>query len=108
MPERPVKTTPPPGRRTRSTETRRRIVEAALEAFSKRGFATTTLQEIADAAAVHVQTIYLAFGTKAGLIGAVIELLRAGGDDEQLSPTEFPWVKQLLATRDPEQKLRLY
>ena len=36
----------------RRTATRRKVVDAALELWSTRGFATTTLQQVADAAGV--------------------------------------------------------
>lgn len=91
-----------------STPARRRIVEAAADAFCQHGFGATTLQAIADAANTHVQTVYLAFGSKAGLFAAVIELVRAAGDDEDVAPSEWPWVQELMSSSDPREKLRLY
>ena len=53
-------------RRSGSPATRRRIADAALVLFSTRGYAATSLQAIADAAGLHVQTIYQTYGSKPG------------------------------------------
>ena len=52
-------------------ETRRKLVRAARQLFVSKGYDETTLEEIADAAGLHVQTLYRHFGTKQ-------ELARAG------------------------------
>ena len=44
------------------------------------GYSATSLQAIADAAGLHVQTIYQAFGSKPAVLAAACEL--APGDDE--------------------------
>jgi AcrR family transcriptional regulator len=95
-------------RRRGSPSTRRRIADAALELFSTQGYARTTLQQIADAAGVHVQTIYLTFGTKTLVLAAACEALRADGEDPELPPTEWSWAKELLADPDPASQLRRY
>jgi AcrR family transcriptional regulator len=48
--------------------TERRIVEAAQRLFVDRGYAATTLAEIAEAAGVAPRTVYVRFGTKARLL----------------------------------------
>lgn len=48
--------------------TERRIVEAAQRLFVDRGYATTTLAEVAEAAGVSPRTVYVRFGTKARLL----------------------------------------
>ncbi len=50
--------------------TRRRILEAAMEAVQDGGFG---LREIADRASVTVQTVYAHYGSKAGLLSAVVQ-----------------------------------
>jgi AcrR family transcriptional regulator len=52
----------------RGTETRRRVAVAAADLFSQRGYEGTSMQAIAEAAGVHPQTVYLAFGTKAAVL----------------------------------------
>lgn len=49
-------------------ETRLRIIRAARELFVSKGYGRTTLAEIAQEAAVAVETVYSAFGTKATLL----------------------------------------
>lgn len=62
-------------RRTRRTEkaeaTRRRIIEAAAALFLDRGYVPTTIDAIAEAADVAVETVYARFGNKASLMVAV-------------------------------------
>lgn len=61
-------------RRTRRSEraeaTRRRVVDAASRLFVERGYRTTTVESVAEAADVSVETIYKRFGNKAGLLKA--------------------------------------
>ena len=64
-----------PSRRYRSTrreeqtaQTRRDIIAAAGVLFRERGYAGTSMPEIAAEAGVAVETIYRAFGSKAGLL----------------------------------------
>jgi AcrR family transcriptional regulator len=95
-------------RSRRGAETRRKIEEAAGELFVARGYHGTSLQEIADAAGVHVQTIYLAYGTKAELLRAAASRPVAEGEDPAVPPQDRIWVREIMATDDPAEKLRLY
>jgi AcrR family transcriptional regulator len=60
---------------------RERIVEAARALFLERGFAATTIAGVAEAAHVAPETVYAAFGGKAGLLEAVV-LAAVLRDDE--------------------------
>lgn len=97
-----------PARRRRGDDTRRKVEEAAGELFADRGYQSTTMQAIADAAGVHVQTIYLAYGTKATLLASAATRLVAGAEDPASHPSERRWVRQIQAAADPKRKLRLY
>jgi AcrR family transcriptional regulator len=60
-----------PVKRTRKRDrdaTRSRIVDAARDLFVEQGYARTTIADIARAADVAPQTVYWAFGSKAGLV----------------------------------------
>lgn len=71
--------TSPPSRRTMQAEqTRRDIVAAARPLFAAQGYAATSVAQIADAAAVSVQTIYDSVGSK----GAIVRQLNALLDEE--------------------------
>ena len=55
-------------RRQKAVETRWRIMDAALAEFTERGYHDTTMAAIAERAGVAVQTVYLGFRTKSGLL----------------------------------------
>jgi len=57
-----------PTRRRDRDATRTRIVDAARDLFVEQGYARTTIADIARAADVAPQTVYWAFGSKAGLV----------------------------------------
>ncbi len=98
----------PAGQRSRHTETRRKVEEAAGALFVERGYEGTTMQAIADAAGVHVQTVYLAYGTKPAVLAATAARLVAGSDDPESHPSERPFAQAIMATADPGEKIRLY
>jgi AcrR family transcriptional regulator len=95
-------------RRRRGADTRRRVEEAAAALFTTAGYSATTVQAIADAAGVHVQTIYLAYGTKAALLAATAARLVAGDEDPGTHPSERRWAQEIQATPDLRRKLELY
>lgn len=70
----------PSGRRreAQAEATRREIIDAAAALFVRRGYAGTTLEAIADAAGVAVQTIYNSIGSKARLLSAALDVAAAG------------------------------
>jgi AcrR family transcriptional regulator len=63
-------------RADRAELTRRRIEASARALFARRGYAATTLREIADAAGVAVQSVYAIYGSKAGILRALRESVR--------------------------------
>lgn len=95
-------------RERRGAETRRRIEEAAARLFTRGGYTSTTMQAIADEAGVHVQTIYLAYRTKAALLAACAARLVAGDENPDTHPSERSWAREVAAERDPRAKLARY
>ncbi|QJY47549.1 TetR/AcrR family transcriptional regulator [Pseudonocardia broussonetiae] len=71
----PVKT--PTGRdrasATRIAATEAKVVAAAARLFVERGYAGTTLADVAAAAGVGARTVYVRFGGKAELLGRVVD-----------------------------------
>ncbi|MGC5168830.1 TetR/AcrR family transcriptional regulator [Luteimicrobium sp. DT211] len=57
----------------RRVDKHRAILDAALDVFARRGYADTSLDEVAELAGVAKPTIYNHFGDKAGLFAAVVE-----------------------------------
>jgi TetR/AcrR family transcriptional regulator len=81
---------PPANERQRDAErSRERLLEAALDVFSARGFAGGRVQEIADRAGVNAQLISYYFGGKEGLYRALQQL----------------WLDREAAFNDPEAPL---
>lgn len=62
-------------------ETRRRLLRAAEEEFTERGYTAATVARIAARAGVTVQTLYLAWGSKRALLRAYVEAALAGDDE---------------------------
>ena len=60
-------------------QTRRDILATAGAMFRERGYTGVSMPAIAAEAGVAVETIYRAFGSKAGLFSAVVDAAVAGG-----------------------------
>jgi AcrR family transcriptional regulator len=96
-------------RREQAAQTRHDIEAAADTLFRERGYAGTSMPAIAAQAGVVVETIYRAFGSKAGLFKAVIEAALAGGSTwAEIPPAERPAIRAVIEETDPRQKLELY
>jgi AcrR family transcriptional regulator len=94
-----------PRRREQAAETRRKILVAAERLFCEHGYAATAMPAIAEQAGVALKTVYLAFGTKAGVLHALWDV-RLGGDDQPIPVTDRPWYRQLMHGDDPQLLVR--
>lgn len=92
-------------RQQRAQQTRQRICEAAKDLFLTRGYAATTITEIARAAGVAHQTVYFTFGSKAAVLAAILDL-EIVGDAEPLPLLQRPQVARIGRTADPLRRLR--
>lgn len=63
-----------------SSGRRGEIEQAALRLFLERGFAATSVREIAGEVGVTVPTLYYHFGSKDGILGALVEGLVDDGE----------------------------
>jgi TetR/AcrR family transcriptional regulator, regulator of autoinduction and epiphytic fitness len=96
-------------RREQAAQTRRDIEAAADRLFRERGYVGTSMPAIASEAGVVVETVYRAFGNKAGLFKAVLEAALAGGSERaEVPPAERPAIRAVIAEPDPRRKLELY
>lgn len=86
-------------RRERARATRLRITKAAYVLFCERGYAGTTMAEIADAAGVAVQTVYFTFHTKGEVLASTYELA-VHGEGEPAPPEQQPWYRSAVAEPD--------
>src|SRR5215207_9696887 len=96
-----------PSRRQRAEATQWRIMKAAYALFCERGYAATTMAQIAEAAGVAVQTVYFTFHTKPVLLSRAYEVA-VGGEDEPLIPERQPWHAEMLAAPDITDALRAF
>jgi AcrR family transcriptional regulator len=94
-------------RREQARENRRRIIDAATSLFAARGYAGTSMTEVAAAAGVAVQTVYAAFGTKVNLLARAIDVSLAG-DDAPVAMAEREPVRQIMAEPDPYRTVEMY
>ncbi len=88
-----------PTRRDRARTTRLRIIKAAYTLFCERGYAGTTMADIAEAAGVAVQTVYFTFHTKSELLSRAYDFAVLG-ESEPLPPEKQPWYAEMVATPD--------
>ncbi len=65
-------------RALQAAQTRRDVLEAAIELFSTSGWSGTTLAAIAAKAGVAVETVYSGFGSKKALLRAAMEVAVVG------------------------------
>jgi len=65
-------------RAAKVVETEEKILQAASDLFLERGYAATTLTDVAAAARVAARTVYVRFGTKAALLKRVIDVAIVG------------------------------
>lgn len=94
-------------RQEQARENRRRIIDAATSLFAARGYAGTSLAEIAAAAGVAVQTVYAAFGTKVTLLSRAIDVSLVG-DHAPVPMAERESVRQIIAEPDPYRTVEMY
>ena len=94
-------------RREQAGETRRLVLAAATRLFIGRGYAATTMADVAAEAGVAVQTVYSSVGGKAALLKEVFDVAIAG-DDEPVPMMERPEIRAVQSETDGRRKLELY
>jgi len=96
-------------RQEQAALTRSDVLAAAGRLFRERGYASTSMPSIAAEAGVVVETVYRAFGSKAGLFRKVIEAVLAGGAKRAQVPVEArPAIRALIEEPDPRRQVDLY
>jgi len=94
-------------RRERGARTRTRILEEARLLFFEQGFEATTMQQVADAAGVAVQTVYFNFRTKSRLLAGVADTLILG-DRAPDQWRERPWGTRILRSPNPREVVQAF
>ena len=94
-------------REEQARRTRQAILEAARLLFSEKGFAATTIAQVAARAGVAVDTVYAAVGPKPALMRLLLETA-ISGSDEAVPAEQRDYVQQVRAAPTAEQKIRIY
>ena len=89
-----------PRREDQARQTRARIIAVAARRFLAHGYSGTTMRAVAADAGVALPTVELAFGTKARLLKAVIDVATAG-DGEHVAMLDRPWAARAESVADP-------
>lgn len=94
----------PTGKTARGMATRQRIVAAAARLFVADGYLSATIAAIAGEAGVGVQTVYLAFGSKAAILKTAVDVAVAG-DHEDVPARRRPSADDARAAPDASSML---
>jgi AcrR family transcriptional regulator len=94
-------------RRDRAQQTRRDILGAARQLFPARGYAATTVAQIAATAGVNPDTVYASVGAKPVLFGLLLETAISGAD-EAVPAEEREYVRRIQAATSAGERIDLY
>ena len=89
-----------PQRAAQAEATRRAVLDAAKRLFAEKGVSATTMDAIAKAASVSVQTVYLTWTSKRAIAVALVAQLKVDADVGGL-------YRKLVAEPEPRRKLEL-
>jgi AcrR family transcriptional regulator len=88
------------GREARVRATKTKVVDAARELLVEQGYTSTTVDAIAAASDTPIATVYRLFGSKIGILTAVLEVSFVG-DDRPVALHEREDVQTAAAQTDP-------
>ena len=94
-----------PGTYPRGEDTRRRLVEAAIEIFARHGYEGASTRALAERAGVNLPAIPYYFGSKEGLYRAAVGHI-VGHIEARMAPIDAK-VRRALAKRKPARKTLL-
>ena len=94
-------------RGAQAQSTREAVIAAAGRLFTERGYAATSIEEIAAAAGVSRATVFTSVGGKPALLKTALDVAIVG-DDEPVALAERPRSKAIRAEPDPRKYLALY
>ena len=90
-----------------AARTRARVLDAAAALFLDRGYARTTVQDLADGAGVARDTVHAIFGGKARVLTALIDQ-RLVPDDSVANITETPAAQAIRDETDQRKQIALF
>ena len=95
-----------PLRDEQAARTRARILDAASELFLERGYARTTIKDIAETAGVARDTVHAVFGSKPRILTALIDL-HLVPDNSVVSVLETPGAQAIRDEPDQRRQIEL-
>lgn len=84
--------------------TKIQIAEAARRLFFKRGYAGTTIEEIANGAGVSKESVYAIFGNKQSILAFLLDVA-VGGKEFPLPMIEQSAAQTIMQERDPRRQI---
>jgi len=96
-----------PRRREQAATTRSSVLTAARDLLQDRGYAATSVADIAHVAGVSVDTVYASVGRKPELVLAVIDMV-LGGADEPVPAEQRDYVLSIRTEPSALGKVRVY
>jgi len=96
-----------PQRREQAVATRLSVLSAARDLLQDKGYAATTVADIARLAGVSVDTVYASVGRKPELVLAVIDMV-LGGTDEPVPADQRDYVQAVRAEPTALGKIEVY
>ena len=96
-----------PQRRERAAATRLSVLAAARELLQDRGYAGTTVADVARLAGVSVDTVYASVGRKPELVLAVIDMV-LGGADQPVPADQRDYVQAIRSEPTARGKIEVY
>ena len=92
-------------RRESAARNRAAVLAACRELLFRDGYHRMTVRSVAEQAGVSSETVYKAFGGKAGLMKALWDVTLAG-DDQPVAIANRPQMQEVRSAADPAEKLR--
>jgi AcrR family transcriptional regulator len=93
-------------RAEQAAATRSRIVDSAGALFMEQGYPSTTLTQVAEAAGVAADTVLHIFGSKKGLLKAVLDVV-VGGDEAQVPVLDRPGPQAMRSETDQRRQVAM-
>jgi AcrR family transcriptional regulator len=94
-------------RAEQAAATRSRILAAARDLFVAQGYPATTLSQVAAAAGVATDTVLHVFGSKKGLLAAVLDAT-VGGDEQPVAVLDREGPQAMRRETDPRRQVRMF
>lgn len=102
-----VKPFPGGALQARTRRTRAAVIDAARTLFLEQGYAATTVDAISRRSDTPQATIYRLFGSKLGILSALLDV-SVGGDDRPVTMAERPAVRSMLDDPVPHRQVAAF